>query len=141
MSYERVLNSLQGRSARRPRSEEWTESDDDGWTIAHWWAQHHKLDDGFPYYTLADKDGWSVAHTAASLGNLSKDFNGWKLADAKGDTVAHIAIRSGHDNGYSLKVFTPEILAYVNQQGVSVAQEIELRDQKRFTSLKEILKR
>lgn len=138
MSYERILSSIQGRRSM-PSRDDWEVADEEGWTIAHYWTLHHKPGKNFPHWALADNRGWTVAHSAASVGNLAEDFNAWGLKDEKGDTVAHIAIRSGNDLGYSKNYFTPEILAYINNEGVSVEKEISLRDTERFDNLKRLL--
>ncbi len=140
MSYERIFNALQGRGVK-PRRDEWTACDEEGWSIAHYWVTHNKVTNEFEYWTLADSSGWTVAHAAASMGNLPKGFTHWKLKDINGDSVAHIAIRHGQDLGYSTKCFTKDIFKLMNNKGVSVQDEINARDAVKFQQLKAIVKK
>jgi len=136
MSYEHVLHSLK---QRVPNVREMLLTDECGWTIAHYYVQHYKPKNGFEFWGICDETNWTVAHAAAATGHLSDDFNAWEYVDDNGDTVAHIAIRTGNDLGYSPK-WSNHILKMANKAGVTVRDEINRRDNERFTKLKELLK-
>lgn len=135
MSYESIITSLQY-SNRKPSNRDWEVSEDDGWSVAHFWVQHHLMPADFPYWELADQDGWTVAHAAAQSGRLPVGFDKWLLADKKGDTVAHIAARN---NLFPVKAVKSDVLTARNHEGISVWDIIKERDKSRFDQLKAIL--
>lgn len=118
-SYASLVQAIQ--CGHKPYKEEWLVSDEDGFTIAHYYATHFKLPANFPYWDRKDNSGWSVAHAAAYNKNLPNDFSQWSIQDAKGDTVAHIAVRvrKYDPNKFSQKVFMTK-----NNEGVTVWDEV-----------------
>lgn len=135
MSYESVLASLQY-SPRKPSNKDYQVQDEDGWSIAHHWATTHILPPEFEHWALADKDGWTVAHAAAQARHLPKAFNQWLLKDNNGDTVAHIAVRVRH---YDMKTFSSDVMAAVNNKGVSVWDEVRADSAKKIAALRNII--
>lgn len=134
MCYETIIARL---SRRKPTEKEFLTTDEEGWSVAHFWAMHNKAPVDFPHWGLPDKNCWTVAHAAASVGMLPEGFNLWHLRDANGDTVAHAAVRS---KKFPIHKFGDKIMNYANSKGVRVWDEIKKVDQSYIDKLKAIVK-
>ena len=134
-SFDAIIESLSS-GRRAPNDREMTVADEEGWTVAHHWAQRKRLPLDFPHWELRDKDGWTVAHAAAQSRMLPDGFNQWLLSDNKGNTVAHIAVRSG---AYDPKKFGEKIMMSRNNEGVTVWDEIKKCSRVKLEEVKRIL--
>lgn len=134
MSYESIVLGLQY-SSRKPSERDWDVADEEGWTVAHFWVQHHCMPHDFPYWQLADKDGWSVAHTAAIQGKLPADFKLWDIADKNGNSVAHVVAKKV---GW-FKSWDKAVLSLTNNEGVRVWDLIREKNHEQIERLKKEL--
>lgn len=80
---------------------DWSLSDEDGWTIGDEAATYGQLPEGFDQWSLADENEWTIAHSAAGGGKLPKDFHTthpdvWILKDIHGLSVEVVARMNGY---------------------------------------------
>lgn len=80
---------------------DWSLSDESGWTVGDEAAAYGQLPEGFNQWELADENRWTIAHSAAGTGHLPKDFHKthpdvWTLKDIRGRSVEVVALENGY---------------------------------------------
>lgn len=87
--------------------------------------------------SMADEDGWTVAHILASKCALPADFNDFALADNTGWTVAHVVAQNLDHK--TMNRFADEIYELKDHSGVSVGLTLSIVTRNKLKEVKKIL--